>query len=74
MIKQAAAALAHGRTEIVEASMRAFASALNEILLIGAGLVLIGAVGAIALVRVRDFHRRPGTAAAAVPEAETVQA
>jgi EmrB/QacA subfamily drug resistance transporter len=72
--RHAAAAFAHGRTEIVEASMRAFASGLNEILLIGACLVLIGAVGAITLVRIRDFHRRQGTAPATVAEAETVRA
>ena len=51
--------------------MRAFASALNEILLIGAGLVLIGALGAFALVRVRDLHRRPATGPSTVSEAKT---
>jgi EmrB/QacA subfamily drug resistance transporter len=70
----AAAALAHGRSEVVGASMRAFASGLNEILLIGACLVLIGALGAFALVRVRDLHRRPTAEPSAVSEAETARA
>jgi EmrB/QacA subfamily drug resistance transporter len=72
--KRAAEALAHGRPDIVEASLRAFASGLNEILAIGAGLVLIGAIGAVALVRLRDFYRRSSTGPAAVSEAETAQA
>jgi Major Facilitator Superfamily len=70
----AAAALAHGRSEVVAASMRAFASGLNEILLIGACLVLFGALGALALVRVRDLHRRPTAGPSAVSEAETARA
>jgi EmrB/QacA subfamily drug resistance transporter len=72
--RRAAASLAHGRSDIVEASLRAFASGLNEILMIGAILVLVGALGAVALVRVRDFHRRPAAGPSAVPEAETAQA
>jgi EmrB/QacA subfamily drug resistance transporter len=72
--KRAAAALAHGRPDVVEASLRAFASGLNEILAIGAGLVLIGALGAFALVRRRDFHRRPAAEPAAISEGETAQA
>jgi hypothetical protein len=72
--KRAAEALAHGRPDIVEASLRAFASGLNEILAIGAGLVLIGAIGAVALVRLRDFYRRTSTGPAAVSKAETAQA
>jgi EmrB/QacA subfamily drug resistance transporter len=71
---RAAAALAHGRPGIVEASLRAFTSGLNEILLIGAGLVLLGAIGAVALVRLRDFHRRATAAPPAVTEPETAQA
>jgi multisubunit Na+/H+ antiporter MnhG subunit len=54
--------------------MRAFANGLNEILLIGAGLVLVGALGAVTLVRLRDFHHRPAAAPAAVSEPEAVQA
>jgi len=71
---RAAAALAHGRSGIVGASLRAFADGLNEILMIGAGLVLIGALAAIALVRLRDLHRRPAAGPSTVSEAETVQA
>ncbi len=71
---RAAATLARGRSGVVAASRHAFVSGLNELFLIGAGLVLIGAVGAIALVRVRDFHRRPLAGASAVSDAETAQA
>ena len=71
---RAAAALAHGRQSILEAAMRAFADGLNEILLIGAGLVLVGALGAVTLVRLRDFHRRPVAPPPAVSDPETVQA
>ncbi len=71
---RAAATLAHGRQAVVEASMRAFASGLNEILLIGAGLVLVGALGAVTLVRLRDFHRRPAPAPPPVSDPETVRA
>jgi EmrB/QacA subfamily drug resistance transporter len=72
--RRTAAALAHGRPDIVDASLRAFASGLNEILAIGAGLVLIGALGAVALVRLRDFYRRPSAAPVGGSEAETAQA
>jgi EmrB/QacA subfamily drug resistance transporter len=71
---RAATALAHGHSDVVEASRRAFASGLNELFLIGAGLVLIGALGAVALVRLRDFHRRPLAGPAPVSDAETAQA
>jgi EmrB/QacA subfamily drug resistance transporter len=71
---RAAAALGHGRADVVAASRSAFASALNELLLIGAGVVLIGALGALALVRARDFHRRPLAEPTAVSDAETVEA
>ena len=71
---RAAAALAHGRSGIVEASMRAFANGLNEILLLGAGLVLIGALGAVSLVRLRDLQQRPAAGPSAASEAEIVSA
>ena len=71
---RAAAALGHGRAGIVEASRSAFASGLNELFLIGGGLVLIGALGAVALVRIRDFHRRPLAGPSTVSDAETAQA
>lgn len=72
--KRAATALTHGRAGVKEASLSAFTSGMNEILAIGAILVLIGALGAVALVRLRDFHRRPAVGASAVSEAETAQA
>jgi len=53
---RAATALTHGHPGVLEASLRAFASALNEILAIGAGLALLGAIAAVVLVRARDFH------------------
>jgi multisubunit Na+/H+ antiporter MnhG subunit len=59
---------------VMEASLRAFVSGFNTILLIGAVLVLVGALGAAALVRLRDFYRRPAPAAATVSEAETAKA
>ena len=40
-----------------------FASALNELLYVTAGVALVGAVFATALIRRKDFHR-PDTAAA----------
>jgi len=71
---RAAAGLAHGRSGIVEASMRAFASGLNEILLFGAGLALIGAIGAVSLVRRRDLQQHPAPGPSAASEAEAVSA
>ncbi len=65
---RAAAGLAHGRPDIVELAVRAFVNGMNTIFLVGAVLVLVGAVGAVSLVRLRDFHRRPAPAPSAVPE------
>jgi EmrB/QacA subfamily drug resistance transporter len=65
---RAAAGLAHGRPDIVELAVRAFVNGMNTIFLVGAVLVLVGAVGAVSLVRLRDFHRRPALAPSAVPE------
>jgi EmrB/QacA subfamily drug resistance transporter len=64
---RAAASLAHGQPGVVEASLRAFAAALNEILLIGAGLTLAGGLAAVVLVRARSFHGAGSPAAAAAP-------
>jgi EmrB/QacA subfamily drug resistance transporter len=72
--KHAAATLTHGRSDVADASLRAFTSGLNEILAIGAALVLIGALGAVTLVRLRDYYRRPAVAPPAVSEAETARA
>ncbi len=71
--RQAATAFAHGRVDVVDASQRAFVSGLNTILLIGAVLVLIGALGAVLLVRLRYFYRRSPAGPAAVSEAEVAQ-
>ena len=56
---RAAAAFARERSDVVEASLRAFVSGLNTILLIGSVAVFIGALSAAVLVRMRDFYRRP---------------
>jgi predicted MFS family arabinose efflux permease len=52
----AAATLAHGSAAVTATSARAFVAALNEILLVGASLVLLGALAAVALVRARDLQ------------------
>jgi EmrB/QacA subfamily drug resistance transporter len=62
----AASALVHDRSGVTEALLRAFAGGLNEILAIGAGLTLVGAVAAVTLVRSSDFHGA-GVAASAAP-------
>jgi EmrB/QacA subfamily drug resistance transporter len=71
---RAATALAHGRSDVADASLRAFANGLNEILLIGAGLVLIGALAAVMLVGLQDFHRRPTARGPAASDTETARA
>ena len=71
---RAAGAVAHGSSDVIAAAMRAFASGMNEILLIGAAVVLLGSVSAFTLVRVRDISRRPATEAPAASEAETAHA
>jgi EmrB/QacA subfamily drug resistance transporter len=65
----AASALVHGRSGVTEALLKAFAGGLNEILAIGAGLTLLGAVAAVILVRASDFHGA-GVAAPAPPAAD----
>jgi EmrB/QacA subfamily drug resistance transporter len=65
----AASALVPGRPEVTEALLKAFAGGLNEILAIGAGLTLVGAVAAVTLVRSSDFHGA-GVAASAAPGVE----
>ncbi len=58
-----AGASAPGEHGVLAAAHHAFVSGINLILLIGAVLVMLGAVAGVALVRARDFHR-PGEAAA----------
>ena len=71
---RAAAGVAHGQKAIVTASLHAFLSGLNEILLIGAAVVAVGAVAAFTLVRARDFYRRalPESPPAPAPETAPV--
>jgi len=68
---RAAAAASHGNAIVVSASLHAFVTALNEIFLVGAGLVLLGGLAGVALVRARDFHGRAAAAPAIRTEAET---
>jgi MFS family permease len=59
-----------GRTaQVADASTVAFTSALNEILLIGAVVALVGGALGLALVRARDFVFQPGAESAAEPAA-----
>jgi EmrB/QacA subfamily drug resistance transporter len=57
------------RSQIADAATVAFTSALNEILLIGAIVSLVGAALGFALVRSRDFVVQPATEPAAEPAA-----
>jgi hypothetical protein len=57
------------RSQIADAATVAFTSALNEILLIGAIVALVGAALGFALVRSRDFVVQPATEPAAEPAA-----
>jgi EmrB/QacA subfamily drug resistance transporter len=70
---RAASELAHGQIAVIDASMRAFASAMNGILVIGAALTLLGAIAAAVLVRARDFHSAGAPAPVAVAEPEPAQ-
>jgi EmrB/QacA subfamily drug resistance transporter len=62
--------LTHGRPGVTEASLKAFATGLNGILVIGAALTLLGALAAVVLVRASDFYG----AGAAAPTAPAVDA
>jgi hypothetical protein len=59
-------ARAAAHTPFVHAASEAFVSALNDILLVGAVTLLVGAVASFALIRARDFAvaRRPAPAPA----------
>jgi predicted MFS family arabinose efflux permease len=54
-----AAASAPAQHGVLSAAHEAFVSGTNVILLIGAGVVLLGAVAGVTLVRASDFHRPP---------------
>ncbi len=62
---QKAAPTDHG---VLSASHHAFVSGMNELLAIGAAIVLLGAIAGVALVRARDFYRPPAVAPARPPE------
>jgi EmrB/QacA subfamily drug resistance transporter len=57
------------RARLVEASRHAFVSALNEILLVASGILLVGAIASFALIRARDFHAARAAQAAAHAQA-----
>ena len=59
---RAAQALAPNHRGTLLASRDAFVSGTNEILAIGAVVVLLGALAALVLVRARDFHPAPNSA------------
>ena len=48
------------RGQIQEAANAAFISGFNDILLVGTGIAVVGAIAALALVRQRDFASSPG--------------
>jgi hypothetical protein len=63
------AAPPESRTQLLDVTRHAFLVGLNDILLIGAAIVFVGAIAAVSLIRTSDFHRaqqppvaRPGTA------------
>ncbi len=68
---RAAAAASHGSATVVSDSLHGFVTALNEILLLGAGLVLLGGIAGVALVRAKDFHGRSAATPAIQTGAET---
>ena len=45
-----------GHGAVAAAAKHAFVAGLNEILLVGAGTLLVGAIAAFGLVRARDFQ------------------
>jgi EmrB/QacA subfamily drug resistance transporter len=55
---------ASNRAAVALALRSSFASALNELMFVTAGVALVGAVCAMVLIRAKDFHR-PGEAPAA---------
>jgi len=65
----AAQRLAPSEPGVLDASHHAFVSAMNEIFLIGAVVVLCGSLAGLTLVRARDFYRAPSGAATLGAEA-----
>ncbi|MFN2616909.1 MAG: MFS transporter [Thermoleophilaceae bacterium] len=46
------------RAELIDAGRHAFLAGLNSILLVGSGLLLLGAIASVVLVRARDFQQQ----------------
>jgi predicted MFS family arabinose efflux permease len=57
--------LGHG--PVADAARHAFVAGLNEILLVGSAVLLVGAVAAVVLIRARDFHQAHAPASAEAP-------
>jgi EmrB/QacA subfamily drug resistance transporter len=56
----AAAGLRHGSPKVVRAVSHAFASGMDELALVAALVVFVGAIAAGTMIRRRDFHPAPG--------------
>jgi EmrB/QacA subfamily drug resistance transporter len=57
------------RAQVADAANQAFISGLNDILLVGAAIAIVGGIVGFALVRSREFVQQPGGEAAAEPAA-----
>jgi EmrB/QacA subfamily drug resistance transporter len=44
------------KTQLLDVTRHAFLVGLNDILLVGAAIVLVGAIAAVSLIRTQDFH------------------
>jgi predicted MFS family arabinose efflux permease len=62
------------RAELLDAANSAFTGSLNEILLVGAAVLLVGAIAASVLIRARDFFTEPAREQAAEPASEPAAA
>ncbi len=59
------------RASVGLALRSSFASALNELLYVTAGVAIVGALCAVVLIRSKDFHRPDGADAATAPAGRT---
>jgi hypothetical protein len=62
------------RAELLDAANSAFTGSLNEILLVGAAVLVVGAVAAFVLIRARDFHTEPAREQPGEPASEAAAA
>jgi EmrB/QacA subfamily drug resistance transporter len=62
------------RAQLLDAANSAFTGSLNEILLVGAAVLVVGAVAASVLIRARDFHTEPVRAQPGEPASEPATA